>query len=76
MEKLEQVFYQNIELDEPLGYVELTVEDISSTALHAFCIQVIFKIKYLSLVSGKKAEPFQIDVISRNQGGIRYLFTR
>ncbi|HBC3492194.1 TPA: N-6 DNA methylase [Vibrio parahaemolyticus] len=81
MEKLEQVFYQNIELDEPLGHVELTVEDISSTALHAFCIQVIFKIKYLSLVSGKKAEPFQIDinqidVLRRSQGRTRYLFTR
>ncbi len=81
MEKLERVFYKNAHLNEPLSNVSITVEDINSVAVQSFCIQLIFKIKYLSLVSGKACEPFevdinQVDVIGRREGPIRYLFTR
>ncbi|BBM67904.1 hypothetical protein VA249_45500 (plasmid) [Vibrio alfacsensis] len=79
LEMLESLFNTNIELDKPLGHVELVVEDISETALQAFCIQLIHKIQYLSLVSGKAAELAMItvshvDVLSRKEGLIAYNF--
>lgn len=81
MQKIEHLFNANLDKSEPLGHVDIVVEDVNATAIHAFCIQLIFKINYLSLVSGKKAEPNrveinQIDVISRKSGSIYYLFER
>lgn len=77
MEKIEHIYYQNLDADYPLGHVRLTVEDISATQCHAFFIQLLHKLQYLQSTGGKSSQIAsvhiqQIDVITRRQGRVNY----
>lgn len=77
LQKIELVYQQNIKLDDPLGNLTVVVEDVSSVALHAFFIQLAFKLNYLEEMGGKPALPkhitiTQIDVLSRKRTGPVY----
>lgn len=79
MQKIEGICLSQSYMDNPLEDVSVTVEDINPVCIHAFVIQFIHKLQYLSILSGTNVKPksliaSQVDVISRKSGAVQYYF--
>lgn len=78
LESIEKLYFDNHNLDRPLGQISLVVEDIAETAIHSYFIQLLHKLQYLERV-GQKSSVLksvtisQVDVISRKAGSVHYV---
>ncbi|MCG3884541.1 hypothetical protein I3271_07550 [Photobacterium leiognathi] len=77
LQRMEDHFYANQHLDNPLEGVSILTEDISDLMCNSLFLQLVHKLQYLSSLAGRQVFPDQVriasvDVLSRKKGRVYY----
>jgi len=80
LNKIEQLYVENLERDIPLKGYEVYLEEINPLCCKALFLQILFKLEHLENLYGKSSEMrvlqiLNVDVLSRKNYGINFLYT-